>query len=237
MCFAERHINYVVSRAGRRVRLEGPFGQEKALTPLANDSRDHQLNPFTCRSYDRSELPKPVVGGGIEPLRPEHGWLEYTGSVTWFRSSKNDFALLAYDGRPLGTVTPQKYSLAAQKYVYWNPFDSKNYLITGNGSTEFEPLPEGPVKRGRIEPASAGARFLRSTQLNPRKKWDAGEAGLYFYRGSTLPKRLLTGLVEGMQVSENGCSAVLIVDPWDKERRELKLMAVNTCLGETRVDK
>ena len=236
LCFAEGYINYVVSRGGKHVRLEGPFGHETPLDPLPNEA--HRLvNRFTCRSYDHSSLPKPIVGGGIEPLRPEHGWLEQTGSATWFRSPEGLLTLLKHEERALGPVRPQKYSMVSGKYVFWRPSDNKTWLITGAGATELQPLPNGPIQRGRLEPAASGALLLRSTQLDVRKTWDPGAAGLYKYQASSVPNRLVTGLVHAMRVHGRGCLIAVIVDPWDRKERKHQLKAVNACLGNDHVGK
>lgn len=237
MCFADGYVTYVVSRAKQQVRLEGPLGHEKALVPIGNEVRDRLVNRFTCRSYEKSSLPKLVVGGGIEPLRPDHGWIEQTGSATWFRSAGGLLTLLTHEGRSMGPVRPRKYSSVSGKYVFWRPSDNKTWLIRGDGSTELLPHPLGPIHKGSLEPMSSDALLLRSTEINTRANWDPGLSGLYMYQPSTEPKRLIPGLMHAVQVQSKGCLAAVIVDPWNRKGREYELKAVDVCRERGHVDK
>jgi hypothetical protein len=226
LCFADSHVSYSVYRDGRSVRLEGPFGSEKEIE--ISPRTELRLNPFTCKSYERSALPKLTVGGGIEPLRPEHGWIEHTGNSTWFRGVDGKLTQLANGGRPIGTVRPQKYSSYAQRYIFWRP--TQTWLIASDGTLVQQPPPAGTPSEGRLEPAHQGKTLLRSTRLNVRADWDPGEAGLFLYGANGgPPERLFTGLIRAMQVHWRGCLVAAIVDPWNREGREHQLEAVNVC--------
>lgn len=226
LCFADGYVSYSVYRGGKVVWMEGPFGREQEGLPISDAQR--RLNPFTCKSYDRSELPKPRVGGGIEPLRPEHGWIEHTGNSTWFRGVDGKLTPLADRGRPIGTVRPQKYSSYAQQYIFWRP--PQTWLIASGGTLLQQPPPAGTPSEGRLEPAHQDKTLLRSTRLNVRADWDPGEAGLYLYAANDgFPERVLTGLIRAMQVHRRGCLVAAIVDPWHREEREHQLKAVNVC--------
>src|SRR5688500_7477504 len=115
LCFADGFVGYSIHRSGKTIRMEGPFGQEQEVQTYPEGQRG--INRFTCKSYDRSTLPKPIVGGGIEPLRPEHGWIEHTGISSWFRSKDGELTQLSYKGRSIGPAMPQKYSSYSQKYL------------------------------------------------------------------------------------------------------------------------
>ncbi len=236
LCLADGYISYAVARGGESVRLEGEFGSERSVKPSALETRRSQVNRFTCRSYDFASLPRPMVGGGIEPLRPEHGWLEQTGSATWFRSPSDTLTLLTHEGRPIGPVRPQKYSPVSGKYVFWRPSDNKTWLINGLGGTELQPLPSDPLQRGSLEPSSGGL-LLRSTQINARANWDPGASGLYIYQDPAKARRLVSGLVHGMQVHPAGCLIAVIVDPWNSRTREFQLKALNGCQQQGHVGK
>lgn len=231
MCFADGYINYVIGRGIQQIRMEGPMGLEKPLPSIGNEARDRPVNRFTCRSYQRSDLPKPIVGGGIEPLRPEDGWLEHTGTTTWFRSSVGELKLLVSDGQPIGTVRPQKYSSAATKYVFWHPSQDRTWLINGRGDAELQPGPIGKLLKGRLEPAASGALLLISSQINVRSNWDVGAAGLYIFGASEQqpPKRLIAGLIDAMRVHASGCLIAAIVDPWNGPAREHQLKVADNC--------
>jgi hypothetical protein len=228
LCFADGFVGYSIHRSGKTIRMEGPFGQEQQVETYSEGQRG--INRFTCKSYDRSTLPKPIVGGGIEPLRPEHGWIEHTGNSSWFRSKDGELTQLSYEGRPIGPAMPQKYSSYSQKYLLWRPSQNVTWLIGPSGTLQSQSPPaQGPTE-GRLEPARQDRVLLRSTRINVHANWDPGEAGLYVHMpDGRPPERLITGLIDAMQVHSNGCLVATIVDPWDRLGRERRLMAVNTC--------
>jgi hypothetical protein len=225
MCFSDGVISYTVLRVGRRVRLEGPFGQEKEVSVTGEE----RLNPFTCKWYDPGTLPKPIIGGGIEPLREGHGWVEHTGSTTWLRRTDGNLTQIVEHGRAIGTVRPQKYLSLADKYIFWRASSNRTWLIGPAGTLEALPQPKPPFERGAVEPAAGDVMLLRSTQINVRREWDIGEAGLYSYTPITKPRRLTSGLIGAMQVYRDGCLVALVVDPWNREGRERRLRAVDLC--------
>ena len=53
LCFADGHVSYSVYRGGKVVRMEGPFGARAGSRAYLICS-DRRLNPFTCKSYERS---------------------------------------------------------------------------------------------------------------------------------------------------------------------------------------
>jgi len=228
LCFADGFVSYSIHRSGKTIRMEGPFGQEQAVETYSEGQRG--INRFTCKSYDRSTLPKPIVGGGIEPLRPEHGWIEHTGNSSWFRSKDGGLTQLSYEGRSIGPAMPQKYSSYSQKYLLWRPSQNVTWLIEPSGTLQSQSRPAQGLNEGRLEPARQDRILLRSTRINVRANWDPGEAGLYVYTPDGRPaERLITGLIDAMQVHPHGCLVATIVDPWDRLGREHRLMAVNTC--------
>jgi hypothetical protein len=228
VCFADGYVSYSVYRNGRTAQIEGPFGHEQEIE--VPPSTELRRNPFTCKSYERSTLPKLTVGGGIEPLRPEHGWIEHTGNSTWFRSVDGSLRQFSYDGRPIGPVMPQKYSSYSQKYVYWRPSQNVTWLIEATGTLHRQPPPAGSPNEGRLEPAAQNRTLLRSRRINVRAEWDPGDSGLYLYAMDGKPaERVIVGLIGAMQVHSSGCLVAAIVDPWDREGREHRLKAVNIC--------
>ena len=229
LCFADGYVAYSVYRNGKTVWLEGPLGKEQEVEPIT-DARDGQfkgrgLNPFTCRSYDRAALPKLQIGGGIEPLRPEHGWIEHTGSTTWIRAPDGKLTQLTYGGRSIGTVRPQKYSSHAKKYIFWR---HATWLIEPDGTVRDLPSPDAK-DIGRLEPAAQGKTLWRLNRINARASWDPGASGLYVYASDSEPERVITGFIDAMHVHAVGCLVAVIVDPWDKEERIHQLKAVNVC--------
>jgi hypothetical protein len=227
LCFADGYVSYSVYRGGQVVWLEGSFGQEQVVTGLSSERR---VNPFTCKSYERSALPKPIKGGGIDPLRDGHGWIEHAANASWLRTLDQKFIQLRPSGQPISLVQPQKYSAFSQKYLFWRASENITWLVDPNGTLEREDPPAGTPNEGRLEPAGQGTTLLRSTRLNVRADWDPGQAGLYIYNAnSKAPERLLAGLIRAMQVHRGGCQVAAIVDPWDRDGRVHQLKAVNIC--------
>jgi hypothetical protein len=228
LCFADGHVSYSVYRAGVVVRMEGPFGAEQPIDMYFSDRR---LNPFTCKSYERSSLPKPIKGGGIQPLRAEHGWIEHAANTSWLRTVDEKFIQLKPVGQNISLVQPQKYSAVSQKYVFWRASQDITWLVDPSGLLNREAPPPGTPSEGRLEPAAGGVTLLRSTRINVRANWDPGQAGLYVYTpGTASAYRVVPGLVDAMQVHGRGCLVALIVDPWDREGREHQLKVVNICV-------
>jgi hypothetical protein len=225
MCFADGFISYSVRRPGRTVRMEGAFGQEKEVQTALGDAR---LNPFNCRWYLSSTLPKPIVGGGIEPLRDGHGWIEHTGSASWFRAVDGTLTPIADSGRTIGTVRPQKYSEFSGRYVFWRSTMNRTWLLSTNGTVELQPQPTGRLNAGPVEPAADGMTLIRSSEINVRANWDVGDAGLYKFQKSSMPQKLTAGLIDAMQVHMNGCLVAMVVDPW-RAAREHELRALDIC--------
>ena len=231
MCFADGYVNYGVARGGQQVYLEGLFGKEKPTVPLPSQSRDRQVNRFTCMSYDRSSLPRPLIGGGIEPLRPEHGWLEHSGNASWLRPNDKTLIRLEHETQPIKQVFPQKYSAVSGNYLFWQPFRDKTWLIEPTGRMVLQAPPAEDIGKGRIEPAAGGASLLRARGINTRAAWDPGTSGLYVYKSGPA-ERIFRGIVDAMSVHPHGCLVAVILDPWDREGREPQLKAVNICLGD-----
>src|SRR5688572_20626748 len=192
LCFADGHVSYSVYRDGDVVRLEGAFGQEQAVKAAFSERR---LNPFTCRSYERSSLPEPLKGGGIEPLRAEHGWLEHAANSSWLRTPDERFVQLRHAGKTVGLVMPQKFSAFSKKYVFWRGSPDMTWLLEPDGTLHREPQSADMPNGGRVEPAAGGARLFRAVGLNVRASWDPGASGLYLQLpDGGAPHRLVTGL-------------------------------------------
>ena len=100
---------------------------------------------------------------------------------------------LSYDGKPIGPVVPQKYSLYSQKYIFWRPSQNVTWLIEPNGTLQRVPQPAGMPNESRLEPAAQGKTLLRSDGLNVRANWDPGDSGLYSVRNGTASRRALIG--------------------------------------------
>jgi hypothetical protein len=227
LCFADGYVTYSIYRGGQVVWLEGTFGKEQAANVPFSERR---LNPFTCKSYERSSIPRPIKGGGIDPLREDHGWIEHAANTSWLRTVDGKFIQLRPSDQDISLVQPQKYSASAQKYVFWRASQNITWLVDPNGTLQREPPPSGTPSEGRLEPAGQGKTLLRSTRLNVRADWDPGQAGLYVYTAdSKAPERLLVGLIGAMQVHRGGCKVAAIVDPWDRDGRVRQLKAVNIC--------
>lgn len=228
LCFADGHVSYSVYRAGEIVRMEGPFGAEK---PIDIHFSERHLNPFTCKSYEQSSLPKPIKGGGIQPLRTEHGWIEHAANASWLRTVDEKFVQLKPVGQNISLVQPQKYSAFSQKYIFWRASQDITWLVDPKGTLHRAPPPSSTPSEGRLEPAAGGATLLRSTRINVRANWDPGQAGLYvFTQSTTSAHRVVPGLIDAMQVHGQGCLVAMIVDPWDREGREHQLKVVNICV-------
>jgi hypothetical protein len=227
LCYSDDYVSYSVYRDGKVVRLEGPFGQEQAVNAPLSERR---LNPFTCRSYERSSLPKPIKGGGIEPLRTEHGWLEHAANSSWLRTPDEKFVQLRHAGKTVGLVMPQKFSAFSKKYVFWRGSPDMTWLLEPDGTLHREPEFADMPNGGRVEPAAGGSRLFRAAGLNVRANWDPGASGLYLQLpAGGAPQRLVTGLINAMNIHRRGCLVAMIVDPWNREGREHELKVVNVC--------
>jgi hypothetical protein len=81
-----------------------------------------------------------------------------------------------------------------------------------------------------MEPAAGGATLFRAAGLNVRASWDPGTSGLYLLvPGRNAPDRILTGLINAMNIHREGCLVAVILDPWNREGRQHELKAVNVC--------
>lgn len=225
LCLVDGFVGYSVYRDGVPIRLEGPFGREEQIQVPMSTKRGWTVNPFTCKAYEPNSLPKPTEHGGIEPLRPEHGWLEYRRASTWLRTRDDQLVQLVDAGRPMGIVNGLKYSSFSGKYVFWHPSWNQTWLVSPTGQVErITPAVEMP-NDGRLEPVGQGATVLRLTRINMKAEWDAGASGLYLYTAAEPPRRVMKGVVDAMQVHRNGCLVAAILDPWRSTRiHELKVV-------------
>jgi len=227
-CYADGYIGYVAYREGGRVRLEGALGKEREVYLSPNKQR--QLNPFTCKLYERSDLPPARHGGAVYPLRTEDGWIERVRGGLWTRPVNGSEIRLTIPTLLEGSIHPHKFSDFSKQYLYYHAYRDvyQTWAFSTKGTLELLNFPPGPWGRGSLEPIRDGL-VLRSRSINVHKQWAPGNAGLYVHRPPSEPRRVAEGVVYAMHVAKDGCRIAFLVDPWDRERRVQRLVATNLC--------
>ena len=227
-CYADGYIGYVAYREGERVRLEGALGKEREVYLSPNKQRE--LNPFTCKLYERSDLPPARHGGAVYPLRTEDGWIERVRGALWTRPIDGPAIRLTIPTLLEGSIHPHKFSDFSKQYLYYHTYRDvyQTWAFSTKGALELLNFPPGPWGRGSVEPIRDGL-VLRSRNINVHKQWAPGNAGLYLHRPPSGPRRVAEGVVYAMRVAKDGCRIAFLVDPWDRERRVHRLVAMNLC--------
>jgi hypothetical protein len=131
-------------------------------------------------------------------------------------------------------------------FFLWRPKENTVRTLEVSGSQNWTALYEPRITRvGLIAKSSTAAR-------DPQRKWDPGPAGIYRFYGTevdafinsspTLPsahgktslpiavEQVVRGLIDAVSpASESGCRIVIVVDPWDRESRRIRLEAIDFC--------
>ncbi len=225
-------------------------GQEM-VAPLVNAQ---WFNRFSCRYYDQK--PEWVRGHASLPLLEGHGSL-------FLKDSRENNPILFFPLNnetsvplPIGTrqVSHNLIQYASFKNAYLlypiayiDPETGKEdpigpwpkgksipmWWLTPDGTVTTEHIPYMPFMRGGSRgfyPTRAGI-FSTSHKTNGLGK--PGDAGGYLAQGSSVEK-LITGLLENVSVSPDGCRVAFLYDPEDtlygKDRlNRINVKTINFC--------
>ena len=219
LCAADGWVSYGLERNGDVVIFEGPFGQERPRAPTpwrkAKDGSpiSPRTNPFTCREYWFSDLPRPNKGRAF-PLKDPDGVLEDRGwnptanqpddaalvppFSRWLHSTNGSIEL----SFPQERISSPSFSSFLDAYVFNRPdrridFGKTNrvYVLFREswqvasieilGSLHWTQLHHvGVTQAGFIAESTATSR--------PRVEYDPGPSGLYLFYGpvvDTLARR------------------------------------------------
>ena len=218
LCAADGRVRYALEHQGKKIVLEGPFGEEQERLPtparVASDGNQEapRINPYTCREYFFSDLPR-ANGGLTSPLRDEDGFFERLGSnirgepqwegplppfKRWIhfknRSREVEF--------PQETMTPPlAYSNLIGAYL----FQKLNSTIQSGLANRIYLLPAGAsVARVLDIPGTPYWNNLHSITItreglvamssepsrDSRVKWNPGPAGIYLINGAAVDEFL-----------------------------------------------
>lgn len=219
-------------------------GQE-TVTPLANIE---WFNQFSCRYYEHK--PDWDRGHLSLPLLEEHGSLFWKGSISgqntpimFYPSSDNRGIPLPIGTREawpsLTRFVPFKNAYLLWGYSYidkvtgteypYIPLDKSQPLwwLTPDGRVQEQAIPIKPWMRKQEFYAIQDGLLVASRGIT-----DLGEPGVsggYIVRHET-EQKVMSGLLESVAVSPDGCKVALIHDPYTKEpfykRVGLKIISV-----------
>jgi hypothetical protein len=213
LCVVDAWARYGLKRNDETVIYEGPFGQERARTPtpprIATDGQQisPQVNPFTCREYWFTDLPRPNKGRSF-PLKEADGLLEDLGwNPTAEQPSDNALSppfrrWLHFDNRSIELSFPQErissptFSKFLDAYVFIRPDDRidfgksnrwyvlfrKDWEVISTeipGSLHWKQLHNIAVTRAGIVAESTATS-------QPRVPYDPGPSGLYLFFGPVI---------------------------------------------------
>lgn len=210
------------------------LGPNKGIvTPLRNEhgqfEDDHDMAVFKPGEKARRWLHKPN-GVSIElPIHDE--WI----AGPWYSKFLNVYLVKRRD-------SSISRGMANKLYLLY-PDSGQVSELTIPGSPSWASLSNQlPVKLGLI---------ATSSELNVRASWDPAHAGLYLFSGPPVEKffsnlnlapnsdtpapsdirveRISRGLISDLDVSGDGCKVVMLIDPWDKEKRKAYLQIVDLC--------
>jgi hypothetical protein len=217
----------------KRLVVTREKGQE-TVRPLVNPE---WFNRFSCRYYEHK--PQWDRGHASLPLLEGHGSL-------FFKDSRENNPILFFfpnneTGVPLKIGTRQvwhnlvKYAPFKDAYllspiVYIDPETGKEepvgqwpkgkpvqvWWLTPDGKVTTENIPYMPLMRGGSRgflPSREGI-FIYSHKLDDIGK--PGDAGGYLAQGDSV-KKLITGLLENVSVSPDGCHVAFLHDPYTAE--------------------
>jgi hypothetical protein len=222
--------------------LEGSLGKE-ALRRLDDTalqdlrSRAVEVNPHTCREYERSKLPTlgfrtvPLLEGDFVSQEREAKIGEVVHWKYWPRNSSP----VSLDITP-ELIGVARYSRYRDSYVlvehprgvqFGDKVVRPSWLLDRTGKvTPFSP-PSGPWMRGStsVMPTKAGL-FLTSHAVDVKGN---GAAGGYLQSGNTLA-RIISGVPISFDVSPDGCDIALsIFDYAPRQSSTPRIKTIHVC--------
>jgi hypothetical protein len=220
----------------------------ETVTPLVNAE---WFNRFSCRYYEQK--PQWDRGHASLPLLEEHGSL-------FFKDSRENNPIMFFSPTsekgvplPIGTrqvwhnlvqYAPFKNAYLLYPIAYIDPGTGKEdpigpwpkgkpvpmWWLTPDGKVTTEHIPYMPFMRGGSRgfyPTRAGI-FITSHKTDDLGK--PGDAGGYLAQASSVEK-LITGLLENVSVSPDGCKVAFLHDPYTTEpvSERVKVKVVSLC--------
>jgi hypothetical protein len=220
----------------------------ETVTPLVNAE---WFNRFSCRYYEQK--PQWDRGHASLPLLEEHGSL-------FFKDSRENNPIMFFPPTsekgvplPIGTrqvwhnlvqYAPFKNAYLLYPIAYIDPETGKEdpigpwpkgkpvpmWWLTPDGKVTTEHIPYMPFMRGGSRgfyPTRAGI-FITSHKTDDLGK--PGDAGGYLAQASSVEK-LITGLLENVSVSPDGCKVAFLHDPYTTEpvSERVKVKVVSLC--------
>ncbi len=249
LCYSNGYVRYLADNLGQQFGRQGsgPIDavEEKPFVMLKGEAASYTgRNQFTCRDFDRRQLPGYGDDMARLPLRDGHGFLEvgkkYLGSY--------DMPLRLFPpGNTTGIELPLKqwqvtekpvtYVEFANAYLMYAPQPAPRTGITTWPKNQPYPVhflsPDGTVRTVNIpyiKGMSGLANFwavrdgiLVSIGAHPRR------TGTYFVpNGNGQPQRVINGIILPATVSPDGCKLAFNHSPYnDKVRGGLKI--INFC--------
>jgi hypothetical protein len=231
MCLADGFLSYFLQRGDALIHVAGFVGSEKETDWSPRQApRKFEVNPFTCRLYQRESLPPPKFGGAVYPLSSGDGWIERVEGGAWVYGGPGSPKEIRLPTLGPQSIYPHKYSQFTRKYLFYHAYGSvrETWLFSAHGSLEKLEFPEGSWGGGNIEPVINGV-VLRSRMIDAKAEWGVGYAGLYYHSPSLGTERLIPGVIYALAVSSDGCRLAALVDPWDRRNRRHRLVAIDLC--------
>lgn len=236
LCYRDGVVFYPLRETdtlGNEQYMYGKLGTEKVFTTPKGSNT--VLDEMNCRLTDVESVRRKQGGRAIRPLLERHGVLDL-GAINLQPSQRGPVKLYRHDGKeveiplkPQHVESIRYYQFKDAYAIYGHNAGNRFWWLYSDGRVEEVPIPVNEVPY-----ATRKGLVVKWGKATTNK--DAGTSGLYLWPGSN-PIKLITGYVNGVVVSPDGCKLAFVHAPYPdaikvSDPGPITLKAITLCMEE-----